>query len=203
MRVLPLAGLFLVSAGTNAATLPPRDECAGDASFSGFREELFEAATRKDVEGLLALSDDDIRLGFGDNDGKAVFRAYLKKDATWAELAKLSRLGCALDGERRAIPYMFLRIGDRDAFDTFVAAGTGIALRAAPQTGGRLVTRLNWEILTLVPRAGNTGQWLRVRTDSGRTGYVRRDLLRSPVDYRAIFEKSAGKWRMTAFLAGD
>lgn len=203
MRALLFAALFLVPAGIDAATLPPRDECANDASFSDFRAKLFEAVTRKDVEGLLALSDDNIRLGFGDNDGKAIFRADLKEDATWAELTKLSRLGCALDGERRAIPHMYLHLGDRDAFDTFVTAGSGIALRAAPRVDGKLLARLNWEILTLVPRAGNSGRWLHLRTDSSMTGYVRRDLLRSSVDYRAIFEKSTSGWRMTAFLAGD
>lgn len=203
MRALLRAALLLMPAAAGAATLPPRDECVGDAEFTAFRAKLFEAVAHRDAGALLALSDDNIRLGFGGNDGKAVFREDLKKGAAWRELGKLIRLGCAIDGERKALPYMFLRTADRDAFDTFVATGTGIALRAAPRISGRLIARLDWEILTLVADKGNGGQWLRLRTDGGKTGYIRRDLLRSPVDYRAIFEKSAQGWRMTAFLAGD
>lgn len=203
MRALLLAMLPLIPTEAKAATLPPHDECTGDADFAAFRTKLFDAVARKDSATLLELSAENIRLGFGDNDGKANFREELGKDATWAELGRLARLGCAVDGDRRAIPYMFLRMDGRDAFDTFVAAGSGIALRKAPHRGGSLVARLNWEILTLVPDSENTGQWLRLRTDNGRIGYVRRDLLRSPVDYRAIFEKSFNGWRMSAFLAGD
>jgi hypothetical protein len=203
MRALLLAALLVLPAAVGATPLPPRDECSGDAGFIAFRAKLFDAVTRKDANALLALTDDNVRLGFGGNDGKAAFRENLKKPEPWAELAKLPRLGCAADGSRYAIPHLFLRIGDRDAFDTFLAAGTGIALRAAPRVSGRRIARLDWELLTLVPATGNSGAWLRLRTDGGRTGYVRRDLLRSPVDYRALFEKSGGQWRMTAFLAGD
>jgi hypothetical protein len=159
--------------------------------------------TRKDSEALLALSDDAIKLGFAGDDGKAAFRNELAKGERWTELAKLLRLGCAIDGDRYVMPRMFVRTGYRDAFNTFVAVGTGIALRAAPRLSGKLIARLNWEITSLVPRSTNGGEWLRVRTDAGRTGYIHRSLVRSPVDYRAIFEKSAGKWRMTAFVAGD
>lgn len=202
MRALLLAALFLADTAS-AATLPPRDECGKDASFVAYRAALSTAVARKDAETLLALTDENVRLGFAGDDGKAEFRKQLGKDERWAELAKLSRLGCAIDGERYVMPYMFVRTGDRDAFETFVATGTGIALRAAPRVSGRLVTRLNWEMLSLVPDVGNSGDWMHVRTDAGRTGYVHRSLVRSPVDYRAIFEKSASKWRMMAFLAGD
>jgi hypothetical protein len=186
-----------------AATLPPYDECSGDADFASFRTKLFDAVARKDTGTLLALTDDNVRLGFAGDDGKAVLRENLKKPEPWIALAKLPRLGCAADGDRYAMPYLFARVGDRDAFDTFLAAGTDIALRAAPRVSGRLIARLDWELLTLLPAAGNSGPWLRLRTDGGRAGYVRRDLLRSPVDYRALFEKSGSQWRMTAFLAGD
>lgn len=203
MRLLPLIAALLLADASSAATLPPRDECGKDASFVAFRQQLSDAVARKDTEALLKLSDEHVRLGFAGDDGKVEFKGELGKGERWAELAKLFRLGCAIDGERYIMPYMFARTGERDPFDTFVAAGTGIALRAAPRAGGWLVTRLSWEMLSLVPDAMNSGDWVHVRTDAGRTGYVHRSLVRSPVDYRAIFEKSVGGWRMTAFLAGD
>jgi hypothetical protein len=36
-----------------------------------------------------------------------------------------------------------------------------------------------------------------------RHGYVASRLARSPLDYRAIFTRAAGRWQLTMFLAGD
>jgi hypothetical protein len=37
----------------------------------------------------------------------------------------------------------------------------------------------------------------------GRSGYIRQALFRGFDDYRAVFERRHGRWRMTAFVAGD
>jgi hypothetical protein len=42
-----------------------------------------------------------------------------------------------------------------------------------------------------------------VTLGNGRSGFVRREHVRSVIDYRATFEKVDGKWLMTTFLAGD
>jgi len=34
-------------------------------------------------------------------------------------------------------------------------------------------------------------------------GYVRVSETRSPLDYRAVFELVDGKWKLSAFVAGD
>jgi hypothetical protein len=43
------------------------------------------------------------------------------------------------------------------------------------------------------------------RGDAARRaqGFVALQYIRSPVDYRAYFQKSGGRWRMTLFIAGD
>ena len=45
--------------------------------------------------------------------------------------------------------------------------------------------------------------WIEVKDAKGKRGFVRQLDVRSPIDYRAFFEKKHGKWLMTAFLAGD
>ncbi len=37
----------------------------------------------------------------------------------------------------------------------------------------------------------------------GKKGYVSVKFVRSPIDYRACFEKKNGKWKMNTFVAGD
>jgi hypothetical protein len=44
---------------------------------------------------------------------------------------------------------------------------------------------------------------LKVETLSGKKGFIKAKYVRSPIDYRAIFEKNNGKWKMGAFISGD
>jgi hypothetical protein len=37
----------------------------------------------------------------------------------------------------------------------------------------------------------------------GKKGFVKAEFVRSPIDYRAIFEKKGRNWKLTAFVAGD
>ena len=47
------------------------------------------------------------------------------------------------------------------------------------------------------------GDWYEIKTLGGKKGFVKAEFVRSPIDYRAGFEKKSGKWKMTFFLAGD
>jgi hypothetical protein len=42
-----------------------------------------------------------------------------------------------------------------------------------------------------------------VRLPSGVRGFVASQFVRRPIDYRAIFHKTNGQWRLSAFVAGD
>lgn len=45
--------------------------------------------------------------------------------------------------------------------------------------------------------------WVHIKLAAGRTGFVDRRFLRSPVDYRVNFAKLDGRWQLVFFLAGD
>jgi hypothetical protein len=45
--------------------------------------------------------------------------------------------------------------------------------------------------------------WVHVQLGDGRTGYMWHAYVRRPIDYRALFNLIDGRWRMTAFVAGD
>jgi hypothetical protein len=69
------------------------------------------------------------------------------------------------------------------------------------------VARLTYEIVQLDPASRSTyaehSRWIRVTVPGGRSGYLLREQVRSPIDYRALFERRGGQWRLTVFLAGD
>jgi SH3-like domain-containing protein len=93
---------------------------------------------------------------------------------------------------------------DEDAgISRAVAVGRGAVLRAAPSDRARIVSQLASDLLTLPADDQGEGAWVRVATADGRRGWVRRALIRGFGDYRAVFERRGGRWRMIAFVAGD
>ena len=210
MKLIPLILLALfvtASADAQVGRLPPRDGCAQDASFKLFRSELVAAIAKKDAERLLSLTANDIEFSFGDGAGKADFIANWKlarpeESAIWAHLAEALQLGCGAVGDYLGAPSMFIDFPETlDAFDHVVAAGTGITAHAEPRAGSQVLAWLDWHILPTIEEEG--GDWVKVRLADDRPAYVKRDEVRSPLDYRAIFQKRDGRWLMTAFVAGD
>ena len=203
--------LPMLAAAAPAATprrLPPIEACGGDPSLRAFRAELAAAVAGRSKERLLALVADDILVDFGGGSGRAAFVAAWKLDRPeasplWAELGAVLRLGCAREGDSYYAPALFAQLGDEeDVFELVVAVNPGSPMLAEPRPGSRIVKRLDWDVLTLADWDGSSA-WVPVKLADGRSGYVRRDQVRSPLDHRALFRKVNGRWRITAFVAGD
>jgi hypothetical protein len=58
-------------------------------------------------------------------------------------------------------------------------------------------------ILLLLEGEGNQQKWIAVSLANGLKGYIGEEYIRSPIGYRAIFEKKDGRWMLTALVAGD
>ncbi len=190
--------------------LPPVDQCAEDASFAAFRADLLAAIDRRDREAVLAVVADDIEVDFGGGAGRSYFRQTWELDRPetsrlWDELGRALRLGCLGEpGGEYYSPSMFGADEGvfEDPFTAAVAIRPGAELRAAPDAGSAVVATLDWDVLT-VPQWEWEAAWQRVALADGRSGYVRSEDLRSPIDYRAAFRRVDGRWRMVAFIAGD
>ena len=198
-------------AGSRVLRLPPVDQCAADPSFAAFRDALLAAIGRRDRDALLAIVADNIEVDFGGGAGRDYFASAWQLDRPetsrlWDELGAALRLGCARDpeGEDYYSPSMFVA-GEgvfEDPFTAAVAIRPGAELRAAPEASAALVATLDWDVVT-VPEWDGEAAWQRVVRADGRGGYVRSEDLRSPIDYRAAFQRVDGRWRMVAFIAGD
>lgn len=204
---MTLLALPLLLAAAEPLRLPPVDSCAADPSFDAYRSELRSAIARKDREAVLAAVADDIVIDFGGGAGRAAFARAWRLDAPqssplWAELDSVLELGCTTDGDALVAPSLFAQLPeDADAFESLLAVKRGTALRSRPQDDAPAVAPLDWHLLTL---HGDTEDgWMRASLADGRSGYIRREHVRSPLDYRAHFRKIGGRWRMTSFVAGD
>lgn len=109
-----------------------------------------------------------------------------------------------------AAPYVYCRWPEAiDAFQHVAVLGTDVRVRAEPRVGSSVLAALSFDIV----RLSSTGrsrltpaqakEWIAVELRGGRTGYISSRYVRSSIAHRALFNKVNGRWRMTAFVAGD
>ncbi|HWN45282.1 MAG TPA: SH3 domain-containing protein [Thermoanaerobaculia bacterium] len=210
MKKLLAAFLFLYAtlAAAQVGKLLPVDEAARDPEFFAFRAQLQAAAARHDTEAVLAAVHPNIKNTFGGDDGIEAFRRIWKLPAAdsrlWDELGTVLAFGGAFrEGGLFAAPYVFARWPEPfDSFEHVAVLGTSVRVRAEKGLKGRILTALSFDVVRLASPAIDA-EWVHVKLRDGRTGYISSRYVRSPVDYRALFNKIDGRWRMTAFVAGD
>lgn len=199
--------------------LLPVDDSGKSPSFKAFRNKLLEAIKARDADFLLDALDPDIKNSFGGNGGVAEFQEVWHPEDpesdVWEELEEILSLGVVLEGSVEkgyfSAPYVFQGFPDEyDAFDYGAVVRKDAVLRERPESNSAVVARLTYNIVKLVEWLPDAGQpecrtcgWYRIETLGGVTGYMSRRDARSPIDYRAIFHFRDGKWKMTAFVAGD
>lgn len=223
MKIVVMLLLLMALAGVGLGQerfVRPVDEAAQDASFLAFRTKLIDAAERKDAAYILSILDPKISLSFGGDAGiadfKRIWKITSKNSRFWGEFLRVVKNGGTFwKGEKGEkvfyAPYSFDSFPqDLDAFMHHVIFGSDVNLRAAPGTDSRIVGQLSYNIVTVEDDpdsdAGKTRRergWSKVKTLGGQSGWVKNEFVRSPIDYRAGFQKKRGAWKMVTFIAGD
>ena len=99
---------------------------------------------------------------------------------------------------------MFSRWPDKfDPFEHIAVTGSQVRIRASAASDAPVLTTLSYAILQIEGNSYPQRPWTAVKLPDGRSGFVAAHLVRSPIEYRAIFTRVDGRWRMTAFIAGD
>ena len=187
---------------------PPVDQCARDRSFVAFRDDLRSAIRRRDRRHILSILAPDVGVSLGGARGEADFISQWHLDRPdsllWESLDAALALGCArLDNGELVAPALVAQLDDQeDSSSAVVAIRTGAPVRAQPDGASEAIATLAWDVLRLRSIEVPEG-WYAVTLASGRDGFVRHADVRSPLDYRLYFRKQGGRWRITAFIAGD
>ncbi len=215
LLVVVQANLFLTQyARAQVAKLNPIDEAAKDPSFFAFRARLMKAVLRRDTAYVINVLDPAIKNSFGDGGGiaefKRMWRPEFPNSKVWDELLTVLALGGKFgEGHSFMAPYTYSAFPDKfDSFEYGVILDDNVRVRQAPSISSAVIGSLSFDIVKvsdwkLVQSPGNKQSWIAVDLADNRRGYVAREFIRSPIDYRAIFNKTNGKWLMTAFIAGD
>jgi hypothetical protein len=202
--------------------LLPVDEGKRDASFSAFRAKALEAAKKRDVKYILSIVDANIKNTFGDSNGIDEFKKMWKLSSPqsdfWDEFITVLEHGGAFWKRKGApknqifhAPYTFTEFpADLDAVEHQAIFGDNVNLRSKPDANAPIVAGLSYNIVKVdyensVKDENKEGEysWLKVETLGGKKGFVKSEYVRSPIAYRAIFEKRNGKWKLVTFIAGD
>jgi hypothetical protein len=190
------------------------DDGPQDASFVKFRDGLKATIARKDASALFAVLASDIKIDFGGFGGgpefQKMWKPYDKDSKVWAALSLVVEQGGNFDSPARfSAPYVYSAFpSDVDGLEHVVVTNEEAVLRAQPKADAPIVRKLDRDILTVVNGAmaqheAGPDDWTEVKDAKGKHGFVLARDVRSPIDYRAYFEKRKGKWVMTMFLAGD
>jgi hypothetical protein len=192
--------------GPRPVRLLPVDQAATQPDFFTFRARLQTAIARRDEAAVLAAADPGIRTSFGDDDGLATLRMKLRdpEGTLWADLATALALGGTFRSPDSFVaPYAFAEWpGGADSFECALVIGDRVRVRASASPDSAVVGRVSHEIVQVLPAQRETAA-THVRLSNGVTGYIASTFVRSGVDYRAIFQKTGGEWRLRAFVAGD
>lgn len=181
------------------------DEAASKPDFLRYRARLQTAVEQRDVEAVIEASAPGIRLGFDASGGADALRTrFAERADMWGELREvLARGGTFSSPASFAAPYVYSTWPERfDSFECAAVTGTSVRLRSAPALDAPIVATVSDEIVRVIEPASG-GMWSRIQRGNGRTGYMWHAYVRSPVGYRALFNLIDGRWKMTAFVAGD
>ncbi|MBX7055212.1 MAG: SH3 domain-containing protein [Pyrinomonadaceae bacterium] len=212
--------IFLFAAGVISASaqeryLKPVDEGPDDASFVAFRARALRAVEQKDAAFIKSIVDKDIRVDFGGGFGIKDFLKHWSglspKSEFWpqfeftlkngGEYAKMKNRG----PKQFWAPYIYASFPE-DLDGTVYSAVTGenVRLRAKPNASSAVIGQLSYNIVkTFFDESNPDPQWIEIETLAGKRGWVSAQYVRSPIGYRACFEKIGGKWTLTIFVAGD
>lgn len=204
-------GLMLVfPVLSQAAPLLPVDEAAKQPDFFTFRAQLQIAVAKRDKAAVLAAVSKTVQNGYGDDNGIDNFKKNWAIDKPnselWETLGAVLALGGSFQGDSSfAAPYVASSWPDAagDGFENIAIVGNKVNVRKAPKTDSEVLQTLSYEVVPLDTTDHGNDQWVAIKLPDGKKGYVSRSFARSPVDYRASFEKVDGRWQMTSLLAGD
>ncbi|MBK7708224.1 MAG: SH3 domain-containing protein [Acidobacteria bacterium] len=213
LTALLFVSIGLFSASSQERFVKPLDDGGKDASLVAFRTKLIAATKKRDTKFILSILDPKIVSSFGGDEGVADFKRYWKistaKSEFWATFLPVITNGGEFMADDRSLfcaPYLFTSFpDDLDSFLYLAIFGNNVNLRSAPSLKAPVIAQLSYNVVEPVEQADRTAKsdWIEIRTLGGKKGFVKSEFVRSPIDYRACFAKKGGKWKMTAFVAGD
>lgn len=205
------AFLLLWTSVASSAELLPVDEAAKEPGFKEFRDKLLRAVGRKDGAYLLGALAPDILNSFGGGGGKNEFARQWSLDSPhskiWKELGWILTHGGSFSADGSfCAPYVYsIWPHNYDPFEYAAVIAGAAPVRKTRSKASGVIARFRYEIVKVLDQRWQEKkpeELVRVKGDSVE-GFLPASGLRSPIDYRACFEKRKDRWVMAILVAGD
>ena len=212
-----LASTAIVPVAAAVKPVPPVlpvDEATRDPALVRVRTAVIEAVKAKNFKQLEPHLDPRIELDFGGGSGATELgRRLAGNPVLWEELAWVLEHGGQFQRGEFCAPYTFTaKIGHIDVFEAGIIVEASVPARAEPRADARIVATLgrrairvaDWRNSDKMPRPFyNRRDWVKVEFAEKEFGWIEARFVRSSIDYRAVFKKMRGDWKINAFIAGD
>lgn len=187
----------------------PVDESGFYPEFLAFKNQLVAAVEARDTTALLPLIAPDIKLSFGGDAGLDEFRRTWRINSPesefWDVLRDILLHGGKHDGpDRFTAPWTFVaQLPDSvDVFAHVIVRVIAAQVHERPDSASAVIGELGYDIVRTHREAAPSG-WQAIELADGAAGFVAASQVKSPVDYRAIFERRNGRWMLATLVAGD
>ncbi len=221
---LPLA---IVAVAAEQMKLLPVDEASAEPGFAAFRAELIKAVEKRDAGFVRAIVSPDIELSTEDQGMEDFERIWSPDDPDsdlWGELGDILALGGSWNNHRQfCAPYVASKWPARvNENDYLAVTARNVNLRTDCARTAPVVAVLSYDLVAWAENPAKSASaaapqtnaehaviykgeegWIKVRTVTGKKGCLLEQYVRSPLDYRACFEKIKGKWMMTVLAAKE
>ena len=112
-------------------------------------------------------------------------------------------LGCTRSDDHMVCPYVYSKWPSTFESSSYVSTTRADApIRLRPRASAKILRLARFEVLKLDTIRQQTG-WYVVESGPNTYGYVSKSDARSPIDYRAEFQKTPKGWKLIYFIAGD
>ena len=198
--------------------LPPVDEGGADASWVLFRAWLMEVLQRGDRRALAGIVDNNVLNRLEAPRGIATFRKLWDIDGTdnrlMRDLSVALQLGSAWYQPKKSVrllcaPYVPTKwpLDDVDPYSNGVIVVKDALVKNAPShssaTSGNLsydiVEVRDWEVADT--EAQLQQRWVKIR-HAGSDGFIPAEHIRSAIEHRACFARTALGWRLMEYVLG-
>lgn len=216
--------VFPLECNPEAGKVNPADGAPKDTLFFIFRENLKTIVANKDIFALLPHIDDNIKAGFGAENGLQEFIRMWELDSPdkipqsklWPTLEGVLALGGQFNdygsGAYFLAPYLDpCWPPTAEPYEYGAVVGAGVRLRSGTGLSTKILKTLSYDLVEYIETTpteetirGETHPWIKVRLVDGTEGFLYGKFYRSPLDFRAGFQKNTeGNWQMVMLLAGD
>lgn len=208
--LLSLLFVFAYSVHAQVAQLEPLDESTLDATFATFKARLMKAIKEKDPAEIKKMLATDVGFSFGVNEQKSAIEGFSlhykltdKKSDFWSRLEQTINLGCVGNSANFSCPYLYANWpAEYDSTEHIVVIKKDVFVREKPFMKSKKVQPAGFGIFKLAPEQ-KSKDWNAVTLTDKSVGFIRKSMVRSATDYRVIFQKISGEWKIKYFIAGD